>query len=280
MRADEQEEARNGSPKLQRAGLPVCTVPSLQVDDLNCDHRDPAQVLLYLRALRRELRAAFFPGAVSGAPVETRMGRDSHVNQDSHLTDMTVSTHTSLNTPVNDPPRSACATTVRRVCRGFLRRLLMPGNSSKKTAKHATRATTSAPAARTAGATDPPSGEPEVADGNETFATPQDQGIGRQAGVTEGKIDQPEDSAIRRQSASSTVGWFSSSRRGFKGSKTALAKTLDPVDDVYYYICDPVRFSSFLCARLRTTFRRAQPRIASVLRHRRGSTTIHQRPGQ
>ena len=36
----------------------------------------------------------------------------------------------------------------------------------------------------------------------------------------------------------------------------------------------------FLCARLRTTFRRAQPRIASVLRHRRGSTTIHQRPGQ
>ena len=40
------------------------------------------------------------------------------------------------------------------------------------------------------------------------------------------------------------------------------------------------RFSSFLCARLRTTFRRAQPRIASVLRHRRGSTTIHQRPGQ
>ena len=66
MRADEQEEARNGSPKLQRAGLPVCTVPSLQVDDLNCDHRDPAQVLLYLRALRRELRAAFFPGAVSG----------------------------------------------------------------------------------------------------------------------------------------------------------------------------------------------------------------------
>ena len=68
MRADEQEEARNGSPKLQRAGLPVCTVPSLQVDDLNCDHRDPAQVLLYLRALRRELRAAFFPGAVSGAP--------------------------------------------------------------------------------------------------------------------------------------------------------------------------------------------------------------------
>ena len=40
------------------------------------------------------------------------------------------------------------------------------------------------------------------------------------------------------------------------------------------------RFSSFLCARLRTTFRRAQHRIASVLRHRRGSTTIHQRPGQ
>ena len=37
------------------------------------------------------------------------------------------------------------------------------------------------------------------------------------------------------------------------------------------------RFSSFLCARLRTTFRRAQPRIASVLSHRRGSTTIHQR---
>ena len=84
---------------------------------------------------------------------------------------------------------------------------------------------------------------------------------------------------IRRQSASSTVGWFSSSRRGFKGSKTALAKTLDPVDDVYYYICDPVRFSSFLCARLRTTFWRAQPRIASVLRHRRGSTTFHQRTG-
>ena len=65
MRADEQEEARNGSPMLQRAGLPI---PNLQVSDLNCDHRDPAQVLLYLRALRRELRAVFFPGAVSGAP--------------------------------------------------------------------------------------------------------------------------------------------------------------------------------------------------------------------
>ena len=65
MRADEQEEARNGSPKLQCDGLPV---PNLQVNDLNCDHRDPAQVLRYLRALRRELRAAFFPGAVSGAP--------------------------------------------------------------------------------------------------------------------------------------------------------------------------------------------------------------------
>ena len=70
----------------------------------------------------------------------------------------------------------------------------MPGNSSKKPAKHATRATTSAPAAETAGSTDPPSGEPEVAGGNETFATPQAQCIGRQAGVTEGKIDQPEDS--------------------------------------------------------------------------------------
>ena len=66
MRADEQEEARNGSPKLQCDGLPV---PNLQVNDLNCDHRDPAQVLLAnLRALRRELRGAFFPGAVSGAP--------------------------------------------------------------------------------------------------------------------------------------------------------------------------------------------------------------------
>ena len=68
------------------------------------------------------------------------------------------------------------------------------GNSSILTAKHATRATTSAPAAGTAGATDPPSGEPEVAGGNETFATPQDQGIGRQAGVTDGKIDQSKDS--------------------------------------------------------------------------------------
>ena len=70
----------------------------------------------------------------------------------------------------------------------------MPGNSSKKPAKHATRATTSAPAAGTAGATDPPSGEPEVAGGNETFATPQAQGIGRQqAGVTDGKVDQSEE---------------------------------------------------------------------------------------
>ena len=70
----------------------------------------------------------------------------------------------------------------------------MPGNSSKKTAKHATRATTSAPAAGTAGATDPPSGEPEVAGGNETFTTPQTQGPGRQAEVTDGKGDQSEDS--------------------------------------------------------------------------------------
>ena len=97
------------------------------------------------------------------------------------------------------------------------------GNSSILTAKHATRATTSAPAAETAGSTDPPSGEPEVAGGNETFATPQAQCIGRQAGVTEGKIDQ-RGRKIRRQSASSTVGLFSSSRRGFKGSKTALAR--------------------------------------------------------
>ena len=82
----------------------------------------------------------------------------------------------------------------RRVCRGFLRRLLMPGNSSKKPAKHATRVTTSAPAAGTAGATDPPSGEPEVAGGNETFTTPQTQGTGRQAEVTDGKGDQSEDS--------------------------------------------------------------------------------------
>ena len=38
-----------------------------------------------------------------------------------------------------------------------------------------------------------------------------------------------------------------------------------------------VRLPGFpvLCARSRTTFRRAQPRIASVLRHRRGSTRIH-----
>ena len=70
MRADEQEDARNGSrvtsPKLQCDDLPV---PNLQVDDLNHDHRDPAQVLLLnLQALRRELRRAFPPGAVSGAP--------------------------------------------------------------------------------------------------------------------------------------------------------------------------------------------------------------------
>ena len=70
----------------------------------------------------------------------------------------------------------------------------MAGNSGKKTAKHATRATTSAPPVETAGATDPPSGAPEVAGGNETFATPQAQGIGRQAGVTDGKIDQSENS--------------------------------------------------------------------------------------
>ena len=69
----------------------------------------------------------------------------------------------------------------------------MTGNSSKKTAKRATRATTSAPAAGAAGATDPPSGEPEVAGGNETFPTPQAQGNGLQAGVTDGNIDQSEE---------------------------------------------------------------------------------------
>merc|ERR1719163_319984 len=73
MRADEQEEARNGSPKLQCDGLPV---PNLQVNDLNCDHRDPAQVLRYLRALRRELRAAFFPrGSLWGTSRRRRCRR-------------------------------------------------------------------------------------------------------------------------------------------------------------------------------------------------------------
>ena len=35
------------------------------------------------------------------------------------------------------------------------------------------------------------------------------------------------------------------------------------------------RFFSFSCARLRTTFRRARPRIASILRHWRGSTRFY-----
>ena len=63
---------QNASPPRERATKLQCDDlpgPNLQVDDLNFDHRDPAQVLLAnLRALRRELRGAFFPGAVSGAP--------------------------------------------------------------------------------------------------------------------------------------------------------------------------------------------------------------------
>ena len=66
------EIKQNASPPRERATKLQCDDlpgPNLQVDDLNFDHRDPAQVLLAnLRALRRELRGAFFPGAVSGAP--------------------------------------------------------------------------------------------------------------------------------------------------------------------------------------------------------------------
>ena len=44
-------------------------LPDLRADDLNYDHRDPAQVLLQLQALRRALHEAFFPG-LTGAPAE------------------------------------------------------------------------------------------------------------------------------------------------------------------------------------------------------------------
>ena len=62
MRSHEREAAEARKPNRDH-------LPDLRADDLNYDHRDPAQVLLQLQALRRALHEAFSPG-LTGAPTK------------------------------------------------------------------------------------------------------------------------------------------------------------------------------------------------------------------